>query len=236
MKRVMPLLLLLLGLALFFAFDLDRLISLDALAMHRAELNQWVDRHAILAPLAYTATYMVVVAFSLPVATVMTLAGGFLFGALFGTLYAVGGATAGATMLFLLAKTSLGDHLLAKAGGGIKRMQQGFADNALSYLLVLRLIPLFPFFLVNLAPAFLGVPLRIYVLATFFGIMPGGFVYALAGAGIGDVLDRGDALTATGILTPQILGALIGLAALALLPVLYKRRHRRDVAGDASGV
>lgn len=228
MKRVLPLILLLLGLALFFAFDLDRFISLDALARHRAELTGWVERHGLLAPLAYIVIYIVVVAFSLPVATVMTLAGGFMFGALLGTLYAVSGATIGATLLFLIAKTSMGDFLLARAGGGLKRMQQGFAEDALSYLLVLRLIPVFPFFLVNLAPAFLGVPLRVYLIATFFGIMPGGFVYALAGAGIGGVLDQGGELSASGILTPQILGALAGLALLALLPVLYKRYKGGD--------
>ncbi|HXH71595.1 MAG TPA: VTT domain-containing protein [Mariprofundaceae bacterium] len=235
MKRILPVVLLLVGLALFFAFHLDRFISLEALAHHRADLIGWVGQHRLLAPLAYIVVYIVVVAFSLPVATVMTLAGGFLFGAAAGTLYAVSGATIGATLLFLIAKTSVGDLLLAKAGGGLKRMQQGFADNALSYLLVLRLIPLFPFFLVNLAPAFLGVSLRVYVFATFFGIMPAGFVYALAGAGIGDVLDQGGSLSVSGILTPQILGALAGLAVLALLPVAYKR-FRRDAAMEKSDV
>jgi len=169
------------------------------------------------------------------VATVMTVSGGFLFGAVAGTLYAVIGATLGATLLFLIAKTSLGDVLLARAGGRFDRMRRGFADDALSYLLVLRLIPIFPFFLVNLAPAFLGVPLRVYVIATFFGIMPGGFVYALAGAGIGSVLDRGGAVTVGGILTPQILGALFGLALLAMLPVIYRRFHRgRDGGGESA--
>jgi len=234
MKRVLPVVILVLGLALFFALGLDRYISLESLAGNRLALTAWVGAHPLLAPAAYIVTYIVVVAFSLPVATVMTLAGGFLFGAIGGTLYAVTGATIGATLLFLIARTSLGDYLLTKAGDGIKRMQRGFAANALSYLLVLRLIPIFPFFLVNLAPAFLGVSLRTYVFATFVGIMPGGFVYALAGAGIGSVLEQGKQLTLHGILTPQIVGALIGLALLSLLPVVYKRLRKTDAAAEVS--
>ncbi|MFQ5519556.1 MAG: TVP38/TMEM64 family protein, partial [Mariprofundus sp.] len=150
-------------------------------------------------------------------------------------MYAVIGASVGATALFLVAKTSLGDYLLAKAGGSIQKMQQGFADNALSYLLVLRLVPLFPFFLVNLAPAFLGVSLRVYIIATVFGIMPAAFVYALAGSGLGSVLDQGEAVTLTGILTPEILAALLGLALLALVPVIYKQFNRKKAeSGDSA--
>ena len=234
-RRIVPLLILITGMVLFFALGLERYLSFEALRLHRLELTGWVQGHPWTAPLGYMLVYIAVVVFSLPVATVMTVSGGFLFGALAGTLYAVIGATLGATLLFLIAKTSLGDVLLARAGGRFDRMRQGFADDALSYLLVLRLIPIFPFFLVNLAPAFLGVPLRVYVIATFFGIMPGGFVYALAGAGIGSVLDRGGAVTVGGILTPQILGALFGLALLAMLPVIYRHFHRgRDGGGESS--
>jgi uncharacterized membrane protein YdjX (TVP38/TMEM64 family) len=234
-RRFVPLLILIAGLALFFALDLQRYLSLEALRLHRLELADWVSGHPWTAPLAYMLAYVLVVALSVPGATVMTLSGGFLFGAMAGTLYAVIGATIGATLLFLVAKTSLGDVLLTRMGGRVERMRQGFAEDALSYLLVLRLIPIFPFFLVNLAPAFLGVPLRVYMVATFLGIIPAGFVYALAGAGIGSVLDRGGALSASGILTPQILGALVGLALLAMLPVIYKRfRRGRDDGENAS--
>ena len=234
-RRIVPLLILIAGLVLFFALGLERYLSLEALRLHRLELTAWVQGHRWTSPLGYMLVYMAAVVFSLPVATVMTVSGGFLFGAVAGTLYAVIGATLGATLLFLIAKTSLGDYLLARAGGRFDRMRKGFADDALSYLLVLRLIPIFPFFLVNLAPAFLGVSLRVYVIATFFGIMPGGFVYALAGAGIGSVLDRGGAVTVGGILTPQILGALFGLALLAMLPVIYRHFHRgRDGGGESA--
>lgn len=234
-RRTVPLLVLIAGLVLFFALGLERYLSFEALRLHRLELTGWVSGHPWTAPLGYMFVYIAVVVFSLPVATVMTVSGGFLFGAVAGTLYAVIGATVGATLLFLIAKTSLGDVLLARAGGRFERMRQGFADDALSYLLVLRLIPIFPFFLVNLAPAFLGVSLRTYVIATFFGIMPGGFVYALAGAGIGSVLDQGGAVSIGGVLTPQILGALFGLALLAMLPVVYRRFHRgRDGGGESA--
>ena len=234
-RRIVPLLIIVAGLILFFALGLQRYLSLEALHLHRQELAAWVQAHPWTAPLAYMFVYILVVAFSVPGATVMTMSGGFLFGAVAGTLYAVIGATTGATLLFLIAKTSLGDYLLARAGGNVGRMQRGFAEDALSYLLVLRLIPVFPFFLVNLAPAFFGVSLRVYVIATFFGIIPAGFVYALAGAGIGNVLDRGGVLSAAGILTPQIIGALIGLALLALLPVLHRHLRRgRDAGGDAA--
>ncbi|MEE8320610.1 MAG: TVP38/TMEM64 family protein [Gammaproteobacteria bacterium] len=223
LKRIAPLLILALVLGLFFAFDLGRFLSFETLAEYRASLLSWVNGHAILAPVAYLLLYIAVVAFSLPGGLVMTVSGGFLFGFVAGGIYAVTGATLGATALFLIAKTSVGDYLLAKAGGRIQKMQQGFAENALSYLFVLRLIPIFPFFLVNLAPAFLGVSLRIYLIATFFGIMPATFIFALAGSGLGSVLDQGKDITVSGIFTPEIIAAFSGLALLALLPVAYKR-------------
>jgi len=223
LKRLIPLLILALVLALFFMFDLGRFLGFDALAEHKAWLSAWVAAHGTLAPLLYILLYIAVVAFSLPGGLVMTISGGLLFGAIAGGLYAVIGATIGATALFLIAKSSLGDFLLAKAGGAVKKMQAGFADNALSYMFVLRLVPLFPFFLVNLAPAFLGVPLRVYVIATFFGIMPATFVFALAGSGLGSVLEQGGDIALSGVMTPEIMAAFAGLALLALVPVAYKR-------------
>lgn len=230
-KRILPLGVLALGLVLYFVLDLGRFLSFESLREHRSLLIAWVDTHALLAPMVYVLLYVLVVAFSLPGGAVMTIAGGFLFGAVAGGIYAVIGATIGATALFLVAKTSLGDYLLSKARGQIQRMQKGFADNALSYLFILRLVPIFPFFLVNLAPAFLGVPLRTYLIATFFGIMPGTFVYALTGSGIGSVLESGEELSLSGIMTPQMIAALVGLALLALLPVIY-----RHMKGGNNGI
>jgi len=229
-KRLIPLLVLALVLVLFLAFDLGRFLGFDALAEHKAWLSAWVDAHVVLAPLLYMLLYIAVVAFSLPGGLMMTLAGGLLFGAVNGGLYAVIGATIGASALFLIAKTSLGDFLMAKAGGSVKKMQAGFSENALSYMFVLRLVPLFPFFLVNLAPAFLGVSLRVYVIATFFGIMPATFVFALTGSGLGSVLEQGGDVSLAGVMTPEIMAAFVGLALLALIPVAYKR-----IAGNGSG-
>jgi len=217
------LLVLVVMLGLFFTFDLGRFLGFDALAEHRVGLLAWVDAHAMLAPLGYVLLYIVVVAFSLPGGLVMTVSGGFLFGAMAGAMYAVVGATIGATALFLIAKTSIGDYLLSKAGDMLQKMQKGFAEDAMSYMFVLRLVPIFPFFMVNLVPAFLGVPLRTYVIATLFGIMPGSFVYALAGSGLGSVLDQGQGVSLAGVLTPEVLAALLGLALLAMMPVVYKR-------------
>ncbi len=233
-KRIMPLIIVAIVLVLFFAFDLAQYISFVALAEHRVSLLSRVDQHAVLAPLVYISLYIVVVAFSLPGGLVMTVTGGFLFGAIVGGMYAVISATLGATALFLIAKTSVGDYLLSKAGDMVHKMQKGFAEDALSYMFVLRLVPLFPFFIVNLVPAFLGVPLRTYVVATLFGIMPATFVYALAGSGLGSVLDQGQGVTMAGVLTTEMMSALLGLALLAVIPVIYKRFVKRTIVKGES--
>ena len=222
LRRIFPLLAIGAVLALSLYFDLGRHLSFDVLSEHRALLLEWVSAYAVAAPLIFILAYIAVVAFSLPGGLVMTVSGGFLFGALPGGLYSVAGATIGAVALFLVAKTSIGDYLLARAGNSVKKMQAGFAEDALSYMFVLRLVPIFPFFLVNLVPAFLGVPLRVYFIATFFGIIPATFVYALAGSGLGSVLDRGEGITMRGVMTPEVVGALLGLALLSLTPVIYK--------------
>ena len=227
-KRLIPVGVLVLGLVAFFVFDLDRFISFEALRENRAALLNWVDAYGVIAALIYMLIYAVAIAFSLPGGAVLTITGGFLFGSAWGTVCVVFAATVGATALFLIAKTSFGDALRAKAGPALQRMQDGFQDGALSYLLVLRLVPLFPFFLVNLVPAFLGVSLRVYVIGTFIGIIPGTFVFATVGAGLGSVFDQGGEFSAAGILTPQIITALVGLAVLALIPVVYKKIKARS--------
>ena len=164
---------------------------------------------------------------SLPGGAILSIAGGFLFGAWLGTLYIVVGATVGATAVFLITRTALGDALRARAGPWLKSMEAGFQENALSYLLVLRLVPLFPFFVVNLVPAFLGVGLRTYVVGTFVGIVPGAFVFAFTGAGLGSVFDSSESFSPAAVLTPEVIVALTGLALLSLLPVAYKKIKTR---------
>ena len=191
-----------------FVLDLDRFLTFDALREHRETLTAFVADHTALAALTFVAVYAAAIALSVPGGAVLTIAGGFMFGSLLGTGLVVVAATLGATLVFLIAKTALGDPLRAKAGPFLKRMEAGFQEDALNYLLVLRLIPLFPFWIVNLVPAFLGVPLRTYVLGTFIGIIPGSFVFASVGAGLGSVLDSGQEFSPASVLTPQIVIAL----------------------------
>ena len=222
-KRLLPLAVIALGIGGFFALGLDDYVTFEALRENRQLLAELVAKHAVLAVLLYMLVYAAATGLSLPGGAVLTVTGGFLFGALAGTLWVVVGATLGATAVFLAARTVLGDSLRRRAGPFLKKMEAGFQENALSYLLVLRLIPVFPFFVVNLVPAFLGVGIRIYVIATFFGIIPGALVFASVGAGLGSVFDANESFTLAGVLTPQIVTALVGLALLSLLPVVYKK-------------
>ena len=223
LARLTPVLVLIAGLAAFFWFDLDAYLSLEMLRENRAGLGAWVADNAVLAAVVFILVYTVLVALSVPGALVATLTGGLLFGTVLGGLYTVIGATAGATIIFLAAKTALGDMLRAKASGAILKMEEGFRENAFSYMMVLRLVPAFPFFLVNLAPAFLGVKLRTYVVATFLGIIPGTFVFASVGNGLGALFEKGQDPDLGIIFAPEILLPIIGLALLSLLPIAYKR-------------
>lgn len=222
-KKLWPLVLLGAGAVAFFGFGLNDYVTLDALKENRQTLQTLVAENIVLAAAVYIGIYTLMVAFSVPGALVATLTGGFLFGTIFGGLFTVAGATMGATIVFLAAKSALGDALRAKAGPGIRKMEDGFRENAFSYLMVLRLVPLFPFFLVNLAPAFLGVRLRTYVVATFFGIIPGTFVFASVGNGLGAVFDAGGDPDLGIIFQPEVLLPILGLALLSLIPVAYRR-------------
>lgn len=228
-KRLVPLAVLVAGIIAFFASGLNKVLTFDQLRTHRGDLMAYVASMPVKAILLFTASYAAAVAFSIPGGAIMTLTAGFLFGIWFGTAAVVVGATLGATILFLAARSALADLLRGKAGPWLTRMEEGFRENAFSYLLVLRLIPAVPFFVVNLVPAFLGVPLRIYILATLIGIVPGTFVFASIGAGLGSIFDRMEAFTLKGALTPEIVIALVGLAALALIPVIYRKLSSRGI-------
>ncbi|QLH41183.1 MAG: TVP38/TMEM64 family protein [Defluviicoccus sp.] len=187
----------------------------------------WVDRWPVLAPVVFVAVYAFAILFVPPSGTVMTAMAGFLFGSVLGSVVAVVGATMGATFVFLIARFLAGNIVRRKVTPSIRFMQAGFHHHAFSYMLMLRLLPLFPFWLVNLAPAFLHVPLRTFVFGTFLGIIPLTVVFAMFGAGLGTVLDRGQPVSLDGVLTPQILAGLLALAVLVLLPVFYRRRKTR---------
>ena len=218
-------------------------ISLEALIANREAIAAFVSEHRILALLCYIGIYIATVALSVPGAVLLTVSGGFLFGVVIGASAAVIGATIGATLIFLLARTALGEPLLRRAGPRAQQLAQGFRADAFSYLLFLRLVPVFPFFLVNLVPAFAGVRLGPFVAATGLGVIPAAFVYALAGTGLDSVITaqknaHNDCLAAgradchltfdaSDILTPQLLGALVALGLLALVPVVVKRLRAR---------
>jgi uncharacterized membrane protein YdjX (TVP38/TMEM64 family) len=203
-------------------------LSLATLAAHRDALAGFVAANWVLAALAYVAVYVAAVAFSVPGAIFLTLSGGLLFGAAGGTALTVAGATIGATLVFLFARRLFGADALDRLGPKARALGEGIRRNAASYLLVLRLVPLFPFALVNLVPAFVGVRLPTYFVTTALGILPGTAVFSLAGAGLGDVLAMGGAFDPRAVLTPQILGALVGLAALSLAAIPLKARFARN--------
>jgi len=232
--RIVPLALIGAGFAAFFIFDLGSYLSIEALRENRAWLADQVAGNHLLAALTYIAIYAAAVAVSVPGATILTLLGGFLFGAILGTTYTVVGATVGATLIFLAAKTALADLLRAKAGAALSKMQDGFQENELNYLFVLRLVPAFPFFVVNIVPGLLGVSLRNFVIATFFGIIPGTAVYATFGAGLGEIFEAGGELSLEGVLSPELIAGMIGLAALAMLPVVLKKIAARKKAGSSN--
>ena len=228
-KKLLPVAVVIGIFAAFFLLGGHEYITLDSLKKHRATLLDWTASHHVLVVLGFMALYCVMVAATIPGALVMTLAGGFLFGIAEATIYIVISATMGATAIFLIARYAFRDYFKEKAGQSIRRMEEGFKKNALSYLLVLRLVPIFPFFIVNLVPAFLGVPLRTYVVGTLFGIIPGTFVYCLVGNGLGAIIDKGGEPNLERIFEPEILLALIGLALVSLIPVIYKRFKRSTV-------
>ncbi len=221
-----------------FALGLHKHISLDALRDNRGALQDVVRSHAAGTALGYVALYTAVVALSLPVGAVLTVAGGLLFGALESTLLTVIGATAGATLLFIAARSAAGDALRARSGpqlaDRLATMADGFRKDAFHYLLFLRLVPVFPFWLVNLAPALLGMRLAPYVAATALGIIPGTLVFALFGAGLGEVFDRRGEVSLGAVLTPSLLAGLVGLGLLSLLPIVL-RRWRASAASDTEG-
>ena len=219
----MPIAVLIAGLGAYFAFGLDEYFTLDSLKENRVALREWVAAHGYTAGLVYAAIYAVAISLSIPGGLILTVTGGFLFGPYWATLYVVVGATIGATVVFLAARYALADFLRAKAGAAMAKMEAGFNEHPKSYLLVLRLVPLFPFWLVNIVPAFLGVSLGNYVIATYFGIMPATFVYALVGDGIGAVLDQGQELDPGIIFESRFIWPIVGLVALALIPVVYKK-------------
>jgi len=216
-KRWAPLIVLAVLMAAAFASGLHEKISLSVLQENKGAMLDAVAARPVVTALSFMAIYIVFVALSLPAATLLTLTGGFLFGPFFGTFYVVTAATIGATIIFFAAKTSLGATLREKAGGLYKRIEGNMNENAAGYLLFMRLVPVFPFFLVNIVPALFNVKPRTYILTTFFGIMPGSFVYVNLGGQLATIKNLSDLVSMQTLLAFALLGVF------ALIPTLYKQ-------------
>jgi len=222
-KRLIPLFFIGLVIVLFFVLGLDSYLTYESLRDHRETLMAWYQSNQFLAIACFVVIYALVVAFSVPGATWMTLAGGFLFGTVLATGVVVVSATIGAVGIFLIARYALADCFHEKTGRAGACMEQGFQENALSYMLFLRMVPLFPFWLVNLVPAFLNVPVRTFAIGTFVGIIPGSAVFCSVGNGLGEVFEAGGTPDLMIIFKPEILVPILCLAILSLVPIIYKK-------------
>ncbi|MCG5483324.1 MAG: TVP38/TMEM64 family protein [Sinorhizobium meliloti] len=224
--RFVPITLLLAGGALGYAYGLQDYVSLSALADQHETLAAHVGAHPLRSGLIFFAIYVAAVVFSIPAASVLTVSAGFLFGWLAGAAVAVLAATLGACLLFVAARGAFSDLLRRRAGGFLERFAEGFQANAFFYLLVLRLAPVFPFFVINIAPAFFEVKLRTYAMATLVGIVPGTLAYSWLGCGLGDVIalasESGRELALSDFVTTDVSLALVALAFIAALPLAFR--------------
>ncbi len=222
--RRLPLIAILVAAVLGFIFLRDY-ISFDALRDNREALIAFRDANYALTVSLFIVAYIVIVAFSLPGATIATLTGGFLFATFPGVLFNITGATLGAICIFLAARWGLGEKLAARmetSEGTVKKIKDGIDENQWSMLFLIRLVPAVPFFVANLIPALVGVPLSRFAISTFLGIIPGGLVYTSVGAGLGEVFARGETPNLGIIFEPQILLPILGLCLLAALPIAIK--------------
>ena len=243
MKKWIPLLLLLALALLGFSQGWHYYFTVETLVENRERLSGYVNDHYLLALVGYGLLYALGVAVSFPGASFLTIVGGLIFGWFVGGLLTVFAATAGACVVFLAARSALGTSLRARAGGFAERFSDGFRNNAFSYMLFLRLVPLFPFWLVNIVPALFQMPLGSYCLATLIGILPGTIAYALVGSGLDSVIAAQLAtnpdclsdptcdltLNTSSVITGELVAAFVALGAISLLPPLLKtvRKQRR---------
>ncbi len=228
-RKILPLVALILALAVFLALDLDRFMTIEALRQNRMILSQWVATNYYVTLALFILAYAGATAISIPGASILTIFGGFLFGLWAGTLAVIVAATAGAFVVYLVAKSSIGSSFRSRASGLLARMKEGFQENELSYMFLLRLVPVFPFWAINIAAGLFRVKPRTFLFATFFGMIPGSFVYVSVGNGVGAIFDAGGDVTLSGMfLRPQVLLPILGLSALAAAPVAFKLLRRRN--------
>ena len=236
LKHLLPLALLIAGLVALWAFGLQQNLSWASLSRHQAKLLAAVAARPVEAASAYLVIYAIVVACSVPEAAIITVVGGLLFGTALGGTLAIIGASIGAVILFLAARYAFADLVAARAAPFMARIRPGIERDGFLYLLAIRLVPVFPFWLVNLAAAACGMRVLPFALATLIGIIPGTLVYAAVGAGLAGVLASGGAPDFSVVFSPHVLLPLVGLAVLALLPVAWRAfRGRHPKAHDADG-
>ena len=215
------------------AFLLRDTLSFDTLRDNRDALLAFRDANYLGLAAIFIAVYVLIVAFSLPGAAVASVTGGFLFGLAAGTTFNVFAATIGASLIFLAARAGLGEVLMAKmeaSDGKLKKLQTGLQNNEISVLFLLRLVPAVPFFVANLLPALVGVRFFNFLWTTALGIIPGALVFTWIGVGVGEVFDRGENPDLSLLWAPQIIGPILGLAALAALPIVIKTlRGKKEI-------
>jgi uncharacterized membrane protein YdjX (TVP38/TMEM64 family) len=240
-KKWGPLAVIVILMAIGFSQGWHQYLSLDSLVKNRELLRGYVEQNYLLMVGGFALAYIAAVALSFPGASFLTIGGGFLFGWAVGGAATVLSATIGASLIFLAARSSFGESLRSKAGGFIDRFAEGFREDAFNYLLFLRLVPLFPFWLVNLAPALFNVKLRSYFFATLFGILPGTFAYAFIGSGLDSVIEAQHAanpacatdpnctvtLDTSAIITPELIAAFVALGVVSLIPPVLKAVKKR---------
>ena len=247
LRRFGPLVVIAAVLLLLIGMGWHRQVTLENIVAARDRFHLMLSEHAAVAVLIYVAVYIGMASLCLPGSPILTATGGLMFGWLVGGLASVVGATIGATVLFLIARTALGESLSERTAPWLGKLRKGFADDALSYLLFLRLVPAFPFWFVNIAPAILGVPLKTYVIGTFFGIIPATFAFASAGAGLDSVVMAAKAeyatclaqkgmaaceltIRASSLVTRELILSLVLLGLLALIPVAVRKWRNSHAA------
>ncbi|MCB1072710.1 MAG: TVP38/TMEM64 family protein [Chlamydiia bacterium] len=226
MKKWIPLIIIIILMLIVYFSGVTKYLTFETIKENRQLILSYIDQYPLLMPFLFTLIYVVMTALSLPGGALLSILGGFIFGVPLSTIYVVVGATIGATIIFSAARTAMGDLLKRKAGPFLLKMETGFQKNAASYLLFLRLIPLFPFWLVNIAPAFFNVKTRTYLWTTFLGIIPGAYVFTQAGNGLGAIFDSGKEFSVETVFNIEIKIALIVLALFALIPIFVKRLRR----------
>ncbi len=210
--------------AAFFIFDLGRFLTLESLKANRIALRSYYEDHSFLMAGGFILLYIAQTALSLPGAAILSLAAGAVFGAVMGTVYVNIGATIGASMAFLVARYLFHDVIQNKFGPRLEKINTELETRGFNYLLFLRLVPVFPFFLINLGAGLTKIPLRTFFFGTMIGIIPGSFVFCNAGASLAAINSVSE------VASPRVLGSFALLGVFALIPALYQKMRKKKAS------